>query len=129
MAMGLHVQRPAIEQYPVEEPSVRIPGRSALDSDGARDSWWDDLDTAVMACLKANGAMAPDEVGRRIGLSEAAAASLLCLLVMEGKVRICLVEPRIERGAVNGPGIAALGAPSTAHPSPRIVAARAGEHP
>ena len=26
--------------------------------------WWDDLDAAVLACLKAKGALAPHEVGR-----------------------------------------------------------------
>jgi len=56
------------------------------------DGWWGELDVAVMACLEASGAMAPQEVGRRLGLSESAAASLLCLLALEGKVRICLVE-------------------------------------
>jgi hypothetical protein len=61
--------------------------------------WWGDLDTAVMACLEAKGAMAPHEVGRHVGLSESAAASLLCLLAMEGKVRICLVEHAIARSA------------------------------
>lgn len=60
---------------------------------GPPDEWWGGLDAAVMACLKANGAMAPHEVGRRLGLSEPAAASLLCLLALEGKVRIRLVEP------------------------------------
>ena len=96
---------------------------SAADRGLAGDGWWDDLDIAVMACLRTNGAMAPDEVGRHLGLSESAVASLLCLLVMEGKVRICLVEPGIEGGAVTGPGIAGLGAPSTAHSSPRTFVA------
>ena len=92
----------------------------SADSAIARDGWWDDLDIAVMACLNTNGAMAPDELGRHLGLSESATVSLLCLLVMEGKVRICLVEPEREGGAVNGPRIAGHGAPSTAHSSPRI---------
>ena len=57
------------------------------------EEWWGDLDAAVIACLEANGAMAPRDIGRRLGLSESAAASLLCLLVQQGRVRICLVEP------------------------------------
>jgi hypothetical protein len=65
-------------------------GRPDLASAGP---WWDDLDAAALACLQAKGAMAPCEVGRLLGLSEAAAASLLCLLALEGRVRICLVEP------------------------------------
>ena len=96
---------------------------SAADRAVARDGWWDDLDIAVMACVRTNGVMAPAEVGRHLGLSESAVASLLCLLVMEGKVRICLVEPAIEGGVLNGPRIAGLGAPSTAHSSPRTFVA------
>jgi len=59
--------------------------------------WWEDLDAAVIACLEAKGALAPHEVGRHVGLSESAAASLLCLLALEGKVRICLVEHAVTR--------------------------------
>ncbi len=36
--------------------------------------------------------MAPDELGRRLGMSEAGAASLVSALAREGKVRICLIE-------------------------------------
>jgi hypothetical protein len=71
----------------VDEPEV-APG-----------AWWDDLDTAVLSCLKANGAMTPQEVGRHIGISESTAASLLCLLALDGKVRICLVEELAVRSA------------------------------
>ena len=60
--------------------------------DAAVEPWWEDLDAAVIACLTAKGALAPHEVGRHVGLSESAAASLVCLLALEGKVRICLVE-------------------------------------
>ncbi|MGH7391295.1 MAG: AsnC family protein [Candidatus Rokuibacteriota bacterium] len=71
-----------------------------MDERGASpDAWWDELDAAVMACLETNGAMAPHEVGRHLGLSEAAAVSLLCLLAFEGKVRICLVEHGSARSA------------------------------
>ena len=67
--------------------------------DAAVEPWWEDLDAAVIACLAAKGALAPHEVGRHVGLSEPAAASLLCLLALEGKVRICLVEPAVARAA------------------------------
>ena len=43
-------------------------------------------------CLKRQGATPPAEVGRRLGVSESAAASLLSILACEGKVRICLVD-------------------------------------
>ena len=67
--------------------------------EAALEPWWGDLDAAVMACLEAKGALAPHEVGRHVGLSESAAASLLCLLALEGKVWICLVEHVVARSA------------------------------
>jgi hypothetical protein len=70
---------------------------SVDEPDVAAEPWWQDLDAAVMACLESNGALAPHEVGRHVGLSESAAASLLCLLALEGKVRICLVEHAVAR--------------------------------
>jgi hypothetical protein len=63
----------------------------------AADRWWDDLDAAVLACLATKGAMAPHDLGHHLGLSESAAASLVCLLALEGRVRICLVEPVTSR--------------------------------
>jgi hypothetical protein len=54
------------------------------------ESWWGDLDTAVLHCV-AEGAMDPAEIGRRLGISTDAATSLLMLLAREGKVRIRLV--------------------------------------
>ncbi len=56
------------------------------------DDWWTAIEDDVLACLRDNGATAPVEVGRRLGLSEGAAASLLSILAAEGRVRICLVE-------------------------------------
>jgi len=69
---------------------------SADECDVAPESWWDDLDAAVLAYVKAKGAIAPHQVGSHFGISESAATSLLCLLVTEGKVRICLVEHAAE---------------------------------
>ena len=72
---------------------------SVDDRDVPPEPWWDDLDAAVLAFLEANGAIAPQEVGRHLGLSESAATSVLCLLAQAGKVRICLVEPVALRAA------------------------------
>ena len=55
------------------------------------ESWWEALDTETLRCLTEHGPMSPDELGKRLGLSEDAAASLLGHLVREGKARICLV--------------------------------------
>jgi ethanolamine transporter EutH len=41
------------------------------------------LVTLALACLKSSGATTPAEVGRRLGLSESAAASLLSSLARE----------------------------------------------
>ena len=65
--------------------------RAATERDAAED-WWADLDGEVLHCLCAEGPMAPAEIGRRLGMSAAAAASLLSMLAREGKVRICLAE-------------------------------------
>lgn len=67
------------------------------DPSAGSDRWWDDLDDAVLACLAAKGAMAPHDLGHHLGLSESATSSLVCLLALEGRVRICLVEPATSR--------------------------------
>ncbi len=54
--------------------------------------WWTDLDQTVIRCLAGNGAMTPEEIGREMGMSEAAVSSLVSGLAREGKVRIRLVE-------------------------------------
>ncbi|OGL02265.1 MAG: hypothetical protein A3E31_11945 [Candidatus Rokubacteria bacterium RIFCSPHIGHO2_12_FULL_73_22] len=56
------------------------------------DDWWTELEGDVLACLRTAGAIPPAEVGRRLGVSEDSAASLLAMLAREGKVRIALVE-------------------------------------
>jgi hypothetical protein len=55
------------------------------------DDFWDDLNRDILKCL-AMGPVSPGEIGRRLGISEAAAASCLSMLAAEGRVRICLVE-------------------------------------
>jgi predicted ArsR family transcriptional regulator len=55
------------------------------------ESWWEALDAETLRCLVEHGPMSPDELGKRLGVSQDAAASLLGHLVREGKARICLV--------------------------------------
>jgi hypothetical protein len=55
------------------------------------DDFWADLNRDILDCL-ARGPVSPGEIGRRLGISEGAAASCLSLLASEGRVRICLVE-------------------------------------
>ena len=52
--------------------------------------WWA-VDQEILDCLAGHEAMSPAEISRQLGLSEAEAASLLAMLVREGKVRICQV--------------------------------------
>ncbi|HEY7520963.1 MAG TPA: helix-turn-helix domain-containing protein [Methylomirabilota bacterium] len=60
------------------------------DTPGIED-FWGDLNREILGCL-ARGPVSPGEIGRRLGISEGAAASCLSLLAAEGRVRICLVE-------------------------------------
>jgi DNA-binding Lrp family transcriptional regulator len=54
--------------------------------------WWTELESEILNCLEHAGTVTPAEIGRRLGIPEAATASLLSVLVRDGKVRICLVE-------------------------------------
>jgi hypothetical protein len=44
------------------------------------DEWWSEIDGAVGACLSEIGGTSPDEIGRRLGMSEEAAVSILGML-------------------------------------------------
>ena len=52
------------------------------------DHLWTEIDDAVLECL-ASGVATPADIGARLGMSEAAAVSILAMLAVEGKVRIC----------------------------------------
>jgi hypothetical protein len=54
--------------------------------------WWAELENELLSCVEEIGLATPAEVGRRLGFSETSAASLLAILVREGKVRMCLVQ-------------------------------------
>jgi DNA-binding Lrp family transcriptional regulator len=54
--------------------------------------WWAEIDCAILECLAAGERVSPAEVGRRVGMSEDAAASCLAMLAREGKIHITLVE-------------------------------------
>ena len=56
------------------------------------DEWWSEIDDAILACLKDIGGTSPEEIGRRLGMSEEAAVSVLGMLTQEGRVRISRVE-------------------------------------
>ncbi len=74
------------------EPMIAFDEHRVVTPRDAAEDWWDGLDGAVLECLHAEGPMAPGEIGRRLGISEESAASLVSLLAREGKVRISRVE-------------------------------------
>jgi uncharacterized membrane protein len=72
---------------------VRTPAEeAAADAAVASEQWWTELDDAVLACIRQPGGMSAAELGRRLGMSEAAASSVLGMLAREGRVRILRVE-------------------------------------
>ncbi len=56
------------------------------------DGWWSEIDQEVVACLSSHGAMTPEDLGRRLGVSEDGTISLLAMLARDGRVRITLVD-------------------------------------
>src|SRR5437867_12028226 len=66
------------------------------------DDWWSGIDEDVRRCLMDQAPLTPGEIGRRLGISEGAATSLLCMLASAGKVRICLVELSDEASGTSG---------------------------
>ena len=68
------------------------------------EDWWSAIDYEVLALLEANGAMAPADLGRKLGLSEAATVSCLTMLAAEGRVRIRVVDLPSPRRSQDRPG-------------------------
>jgi len=58
----------------------------------SRDDWWTDMEEDVLRCLEGRGSVPPIEIAGKLGMSEAAATSLLVILAREGKVKISSVE-------------------------------------
>lgn len=56
------------------------------------EGFWTAVESELLACLRDRGPMTPADLGQRLGMSAAAAASLAAMLAADGKVRICLVE-------------------------------------
>jgi len=62
------------------------------------EEWWSLLDGEVLDCLACGRPVSPEEVGDKLGMSAAAAASLLTMLVHDGRVRITSVERAPRQG-------------------------------
>ena len=56
------------------------------------ENWWNEMDRAILECLRDGGPMSPAELGRRTGMSEGEATTFLATLIREGRVRMQLVE-------------------------------------
>ena len=67
--------------------------------------WWSETEHAIVKCLGSDGPMSPEDLARRVGISEVETTAFLCMLAREKKIMIRLVglkdEPasRQPRGA------------------------------
>lgn len=67
--------------------------------------WWSETEHAILKCLGSDGPMSPEDLARRVGISEGETTAFLCMLAREKKIMIRLVglkdEPasRPPRGA------------------------------
>ncbi len=52
------------------------------------EGFWTVLERDVLSCLRVHGVMAPAQIGERLGMSTAAASSLVAMRAAAGKVRI-----------------------------------------
>ena len=53
--------------------------------------WWSETEHAVVECLASAGPLSPQDLARRLGLSEGETIAFLCMLVREKKVAMQLV--------------------------------------
>ena len=82
---------PARPSPPVTLPPGGRPAMTSID-------FWGQLDGDVLRCLAGTRErLSPAEIGAQIGVSEAAARSILTMLAEQGKVRICSVSSMPER--------------------------------
>src|SRR5215471_290261 len=81
----------ASSRHPIVPRGARDRRRRRPSRSGVTD-WWTALESEILNCLEHVGTVTPAEIGRRLGIPEAATASLLSVQVRDGKVRIRLVE-------------------------------------
>ena len=60
--------------------------------DSGSQGWWDDLERDVLDCLTGHQAVAPRDIGMKLGISEAGIVSLVGQLAVAGKLDIVLVQ-------------------------------------
>src|SRR5262245_63768558 len=79
----------ASSRYPIVPTSATqsAPGADDIPRGAAVADWWTELESEILNCLEHVGTVTPAEIGRRLGIPEAATASLLSVMVRDGKVR------------------------------------------
>jgi len=53
--------------------------------------WWSETEQAIVGSLRSVGPMSPEDLARRLGISEGETTAFLCMLVREKKIAIQLV--------------------------------------
>ena len=53
--------------------------------------WWSETENAILECLGRAGSMSPEDLARRLGISEGETTAFLCMLAREKKIAIQLV--------------------------------------
>ena len=61
------------------------------DDTRATPDWWTDLENEALACLEIRGLSAV-ELSHKLGMSEAAVASVVAMLAADGRVHLSLIE-------------------------------------
>lgn len=61
------------------------------------DGSWFEIEREIDEWLRVRGECTAAELGKHLGMSEAAAVSLICLLATEGKLRVCGVAAAAAR--------------------------------
>jgi len=56
--------------------------------------WWSDTERAIVECLGEAGPMTPEELARRVNMTQGDATAFLCMLAREKKIAIRLVGAR-----------------------------------
>ena len=53
--------------------------------------WWSDTEQTIVECLGSAGPMSPEDLARRVGISQGETRAFLCMLAREEKIVIHLV--------------------------------------
>ena len=66
--------------------------------------WWSEPEQAILERLETGGATSPEDLARRVGMSERDTLAFVCMLAREGRLRIHLVGVEREPAAATGAG-------------------------